>query len=131
SFLANVLGAVYLADDAETVELRAPASGPFAGVTGALLDDGAGGVYEVRYPDVLAPAAGAEVALEYPDGSAAAVRTERVVFFGFPLEAVVPASAREELFARAIAWLLPDLEAPPDAGPPPDDAGPTPDDAGG
>lgn len=132
AFLAEVLGAVYVADDANTYSLAAPATGPFAGITGAFLDDGSGGVYEVSYPDVLAPAPGASVALEYPDGTAAAVLTEQTLFVGAPIEAVVPRAARHELLARAVASLWPELEDEPDAGPlPGDDAGPLPtDDAG-
>lgn len=112
AFLEGVLGALYVADDAETHELRPPAGGPFAGTLAARLDDGTEGVYEVRFPDVLDTAPGAEVALEYPDGTVAGVYTGSVVFFGVPLEAVVPASARAELFKRAIGWLLPGLEEP-------------------
>ncbi len=132
SFLAEVLGAVYVADDADTYSLAAHDTGPFADFAGAQLGDGNDGVYEVVYPDVLSPAAGASVALEYPDGTAAATLTDQALFVGVPLEAVVPASARRELFALAVGWLLPELEPEDDAGPlPEDDAGPLPaEDAG-
>lgn len=119
AFLETVLGAVYVADDAETDELQPPASGPFAGPLSARLDDGTQGVYEVRYPDVLDVGPGARVALEYPDGTVAGVYTDAVVFFGVPLEAVVPAGARVEITKRAVTWLLPGLEEPL----PPSDAG--------
>jgi len=70
------------------------------------LDDGTGGVYEVRFPDVLAPAGDAMAALVYPDGRAAAVARPGVITVGAPLEAVVPDAARARVFEAAVSWLI-------------------------
>ncbi|MEW5848339.1 MAG: N-acetylmuramoyl-L-alanine amidase [Myxococcota bacterium] len=107
AFLEEVLGAVYVADDAETFQLDGVGGGPFADLSDIAFDDGTGGVYEVVYPDVFSAAAGASVVLLYPDATGAAVARERVIFVGTPLETIVPASARREVFQRAVAYLVP------------------------
>ncbi|MBI5496912.1 MAG: N-acetylmuramoyl-L-alanine amidase [Deltaproteobacteria bacterium] len=109
AFLSEVLLATYVADDAETYIMQAPPTGPFSGLADLMLDDGTGGVYEVVYPDVMAPTADAEVALVYPDGRAAAVAGAGLVFLGAPLEAVVPVSSRAALLERVLRWLVPEL----------------------
>lgn len=111
AFLEDVLGAVYVADDADSFVMAAPSTGPFAGLPDVSIDDGTGGVYEVRYPDVFDAAPGAEVVLTYPDGRGAAVATGRVVLVGAPLEAVVPDAARADLIGRALAHLIGALPA--------------------
>jgi N-acetylmuramoyl-L-alanine amidase len=111
AFVTEVLGATYLADDAEAFAVTGTPGGPLEGLGTVNLDDGSGGVYEVVYPDVLAPAGGSVAALSYPDGTAAAVARPGVVFMGVPLEAVVPGEARADLASRVVAFLLPGLAA--------------------
>lgn len=124
AFFEDVLGAAYVEDDAEAYALSG-VEGPFAGIEAAI-DDGTGGVYEVVYPDVLAPAGDSRVAMVYPDGRAAAVYRDRVITFGTPLEAIVPEGARHRIFRAAVTHLLGEVPVEPenpDAGPPAD-AGP-------
>ncbi len=108
-FLREVLGAVYVADDANTYQVDGVAGTPFEGLEGLAFDDGEGGVYQVRYPDVWAPADDAVALLRYPDGTAAAVAREAALTFGFPLETLVPLATRIAVFERAVGHLLPDL----------------------
>src|SRR5690606_11631586 len=60
-------------------------------------------------PDVLAPAPGAALALTYPDGRGAAIAKPGVIFVGFPVETIVPVSARAALFEKALAFLAPGI----------------------
>ncbi|MCB9522434.1 MAG: N-acetylmuramoyl-L-alanine amidase [Myxococcales bacterium] len=104
AWLADVLGAEYVADDADAFAMNG--AGAFAGVGEVALDDGSAGVYEVRYPDVWAPVGeGAELAFLYPDGTGAAVATDRSLLFGAGLEAVVPAAARRAVYQAAVGRL--------------------------
>lgn len=107
-FLTETLGVVYLSDDAESYELTGVAGGPFEAISSARIDDGTGGVYEVVYPDVLGEgASGGEIVMRYGSGGAAVIAKSNVVFFGTPLEAIVPAPARAQLFDAALRHLLP------------------------
>ncbi len=75
AFLRDVLGAVYVADDANSFS---------ASLLGhaVTIDDGTAGVYRVVYPDVIAAADGATVVGTWPDGSGAMVeRAGQVVFW--------------------------------------------------
>lgn len=107
AFLADVFGATFEADDAATYS--ATGTGPFSALGTFDFDDGEGGVYEVKFPDVFAPIAPANVGLTYPDGTAAAIVTEQSVLMGFPLETVLPAAARGALARAALAHLAPDI----------------------
>ena len=91
SFYATVLRAEYVADDAGTY-LAAPA-------TGGLLAEGPWPYFwdptglDVAYPDVLAPIDGSVPMLTYRDGSGGVAGltyegTHRVVYLGFPFEAI-------------------------------------------
>lgn len=109
AFVTEVLGAEYLADDADSLDLRGVAGTAFADLS-LRLDDGTGGTYAVSYPDLLAPVAGAAAVLDYPvTGAAAAVLHGRVFFAGVPLEAVVPAASRISLFSLVISAIAPGL----------------------
>ncbi|HCF58242.1 MAG TPA: hypothetical protein DFS52_09655, partial [Myxococcales bacterium] len=109
AFLQGTLKASFVADDADAFTIAGVAGGPFAGLSGIEFDNGTKGVYEVRYPDVLDAASGASKVMTYPDGRGAAIASANVVFFGLPLETIVPASARVEVFNRVIAHLQPSL----------------------
>ena len=102
AFLAS-LGVDFASDDAGTYALETPEGGQLT------LDDGTRGHYDVNSPDVLTPRAGATVVLRYADGSAAGVayrdagKGYRAVVFGVPLEAVGPASERDDLLGTVLA----------------------------
>jgi N-acetylmuramoyl-L-alanine amidase len=110
-FLAR-FGAMYVKDDAETFELvgagllaDALAENP------ARLDDGSS-LYEVVFPDVWQPDpanAAATAPLTYPDGSAAAIVTDRTALFGAGLEAIVNDDARTALLVALLAHIVPGL----------------------
>ena len=104
AFLADAFGAEFTADDAETQLMTG--AGPLAAVGEVTFDDGTGGTYAVRYPDVFAPVGDAEIAMRYPDGTAAAIATSGSLLFGVPLETVVPAAARDAVYAAAVQHLL-------------------------
>jgi MYXO-CTERM domain-containing protein len=126
AFLEQVMGARYVADDADTYDLVGVGEGVFSGLE-VHLDDGSQGTYEVRFPDVYAPVGAGRVALQYPDGSAAAIVTPRTALLGAGLEAVVPNAARAALMQALVLHLLgADEPVPPlpDAGPLPPDASP-------
>lgn len=107
AFLADVFGATFEADDAATY--AATGVGLFASVGALNFDDGQGGVYEVKFPDVFAPISPASAALNYPDGTAAGIATDRTLLMGFPIETVIPASARATLARAALELLAPNV----------------------
>ncbi len=98
AFFGEVLGAVYVGDDADTFNVDVDG-------TAARLDDGSGGVYEVVFPDVIAAADGATVIGTWPDGTGATVHKGSVIFLATPFEALVPASARAAVMASVVTRL--------------------------
>lgn len=106
-FLSQVLGAEFVADSGQSHQVTA--QGVLASLGELQLDDGTGGVYAVRYPDVFAPSEAADTVMTYPDGTAAGVATAHSLLFGFPLEAVVPDAQRAALHVAAVDYLLGEL----------------------
>ncbi|MCA9514592.1 MAG: N-acetylmuramoyl-L-alanine amidase, partial [Myxococcales bacterium] len=111
AFAAGTLGATYLADRAETQGVVG--AGALAGVPALTLDDGTLGTFDVYYPDVLTPVAGAQAILSYDNGAGAAGVLYRsgsfaAVTLGAPIEALYPASARNAL----VAALADELDVP-------------------
>jgi hypothetical protein len=116
AFLRDRLGVSLggdLNDSSETYQVQPRSSGLLAGLPGGRFDDGQGGVYHVRFPDVLVPAAaGAAVALDYVGGrgGAAAVNFanplngSRVVVFGFPFETLLEETSRQGYLARVLEF---------------------------
>ncbi|MFC1705311.1 hypothetical protein ACFL59_00630 [Planctomycetota bacterium] len=109
-FYGDWLRAAYLHDDAGTFAVEPESSGCLASVAPLTLDDGTHGGYEVRFPDVLAPGAGAGAALAYGNGAGvAALEVDdnyRLIYLGFPLEGVYDDAARGALVAAACDMLL-------------------------
>jgi hypothetical protein len=109
-FAREALRVSLAADDAETYDV-APLDGPFAALAPLSFLDRAPGGYDVRFPDVLVPGAGATPVLAYggPGGGAAAIAWDaggsRGVVLGFPLEVVHGDDARRTLAAAALAYL--------------------------
>ncbi len=109
-FLREVLHCVYVADDANNTRVRGVLGSPFEG-----LEFTYGEIpYEEDYPDVLAPASGAELAFLYGNGRGAGVQFAgalsegspecRLVVLGFPLETVASDSARREVVRRVLTY---------------------------
>jgi hypothetical protein len=120
SFFRNVLGASYVADDANTYAFRpSVGTGIFAGLPLGIFDSGYQGTYDVDYPDVLAPADGLSTrCVDYSNGLGAGIQRvngdSRVVVLGFPFETILSDSLRAEVMARVLRFLLESraLEAP-------------------
>lgn len=117
AFLQNNLR-VTLASDAhhnsQTRSFTPAAGGIFAGRSAGAFDDGRSGIYCVQLPDVLTPSgAGVSVAMNYSGGigGAAAIQYDgsagggKVVFWGFPFEAVTAANRRNEYMADILKFL--------------------------
>ncbi len=122
NFLQNQLRAGFGADNSGSYTANATATGIFAGRAGGVFDNGNNGIYWVKAPDVLVPAAGAVAALNYANGSgAAAVQYDgangggRVVVFGFPFETLTSATRRNEYMQNILNFLgvPPVTNAPP------------------
>jgi len=90
-------------DDAATCTFTATTHGIFAGNADGRFDDGRAGIYPVQYPDVLTPLGGATAAIHYSGASTGPAAIQhvdastgsRVVYFGFPFEAITDAAVRE------------------------------------
>jgi len=112
SFLQNQLHASYGADDAATYSTAVVGSGIFAARSGASFDNGNSGIYWVKTPDVLVPSGAGSTALNYSgSSSAAAVQYDgtsgsgRVVYFGFPFEAITSATLRNQYMSDILTFL--------------------------
>jgi len=109
AFYRERLHATYVSDDAETYDVAATA-GPFAGLAALSFADAES--YDPRYPDVLAPAPDAAIALAYGAttdvGAAIAWGAgqdgERGIVLGFPFETIAGADARRDVMAAALAF---------------------------
>ncbi|HSJ58998.1 MAG TPA: family 10 glycosylhydrolase [Anaerolineae bacterium] len=108
AFLRDYLKAGYAGDEGAGSEFGGLEGGPFAGLSG-ILDDGTGNTYRVDAPDRLSAAADARAALTYAGGAPAGVTYDgsfRLVYLGFPFEAVAGPGARRDLACAAAGYLL-------------------------
>ena len=116
AFYEAVMLAGMAEDDADTYTADPEPTGIFAGLGAIGFDDGSGGSYDVRYPDVLDVLPGATPALYYdgdPSMPAALVADDgRLVYLGFPFETVLDPDQRDDLMAAALAALLPGYVPP-------------------
>jgi N-acetylmuramoyl-L-alanine amidase len=130
AFVHGTLGVAYQGDDANTYGLGPATTGALAGIGALQFDDGSGGTYQVDYPDILAPLAGAEALLSYDNGAGVAAtryiapQGYRAYVFGFPLETLISGDARADLMAALVddaglAAPLPCAVQPVDPGPEP------------
>ncbi len=109
AFYNGYLKADYLGDDAGTYQVTGTA-GIFAGLPAFSFDDGTHGTYDVDYADYIAPLGGATVDLSYAGARSAAVEYSggyRLVYMGFPFEAIYPAAARQQVMCRVAGFLVP------------------------
>lgn len=123
AFCNNYLKTDYVADDAGTYTVAAGAGSIFEGIPTFTFDDGAS-IYNVDFPDAIAPLGGATTALSYVGGTGGTAGivysgTYRVVNFGFPFEAVSSPARRTELLVAILEFFGFDPNEPPP--PPPAD----------
>jgi hypothetical protein len=121
SFLADVFGAAYSADDAASPALRSIPGGRFGAIAAPIpLEDGTGQALQARSSDVLTATAGGAAVLTYDDGaSVAAVERGARVLLGVALDSLVdPAQRAAILGGWADAIPLAPIEIQPDAGVP-------------
>ncbi|MCA9235033.1 MAG: N-acetylmuramoyl-L-alanine amidase [Planctomycetales bacterium] len=113
SFYNDSLHADYVSDDANSYSVSGLGGSIFEGIA-ATFDNGQVG-YDVNYPDVIAPAAGATAALNYGTGGTAAIQYtggagEQVVLFGFPFESILDAGQRTAIMAQVLAYFSLDVQ---------------------
>ena len=97
----------YEADDADTYE--AEGAGTLAGLN-LDFDDGTQGTYDPDYPDVIAPADGAEICAVYGgDAGTAGICYQgdhNLVYFGFPFETILNPLSRQAVMQKIIGHRL-------------------------
>jgi hypothetical protein len=111
TFFENSLKGNFVTDDANTFTVSALASGIFAGLANFHFDDGSQ-FYNVEFPDVINPQAGAQAALSYAGGSGgnAAIQVPgtdgrgSVVMLGFPFETITSAADRAAVMGRVLDY---------------------------
>lgn len=111
AFYNGYLRADYVGDDAGTYQVQ-PGGGIFAGMSALAFDDGRHGAYDVDYPDQIAALGGAGPDLLYQGGQGGYAGLEyagsyRLVYLGFPFEAIYAESSRQEVMCRVAGFLLP------------------------
>jgi hypothetical protein len=137
SFYENTLKGNYVSDDAGTYTATVDAGGIFAGLSSLAFSNGSAfsqltsQVYNVAFPDVIAPQPGAVAALQYNNGTGAAgIQVAgtggrgNLVMFGFPFEAMTNVTRRQQVMGRILDFFAsasatpgaPDLVAATDAG---------------
>ena len=119
TFYENTLKANYVSDDAGTYTAVAAAGSIFAGMSSFVFSNGSAfsqldsQVYDVAYPDVIAPQAGAVAALTYSGGTGgtAAIQVKgtggvgNIVMFAFPFEAMTDANRRQNAMGNILSFL--------------------------
>jgi N-acetylmuramoyl-L-alanine amidase len=106
SFYKNYLKAVYVSDDAGTYNFN-DTTGFFNGGSGTF-GNGVNGYYDVDYADVLGTNGGSELVLNYGTGTGAGVGYKgqfRVLYFGFPIEAIINDNVRNNLICESVGYL--------------------------
>ena len=119
TFFESTLKANYVSDDANTYNVVAPAGGIFAGLSFSF--DNGSQFYNVNYPDVIAPQAGAISALTYSGGTGGSAGVQvagvggrgSVVVFGFPFETITTAANRAAVMDRVLDFFGVAAVAPP------------------
>jgi hypothetical protein len=119
TFYESTLKANYVSDDAGTYTATADVSGIFAGMSSFVFSNGTAfsqldsQMYDVAFPDVIAPQAGAVSALTYSGGTGgtAAIQVPgtggrgNLVMFAFPFEAMTNASRRQNAVGNILSFL--------------------------
>jgi hypothetical protein len=105
AFYNNYLKAVYVADGAGTYTF----SGSTALINGSTgtFSNGTNG-YNVDFPDVININGGSQIVLNYSGGAGAGVGYKgnfRVLYFGFPVEAITDENTRNSLLCQSMDYL--------------------------
>jgi hypothetical protein len=114
TFLTNQLHVNFVSDDANTYNVNGAAGSIFEGLSFSF-DNGAQ-FYNVDFPDVITPANGSTVALNYSTGTTAGIQYDggpagsRVVMFGFPVETITSSDIRNQVIARVLGFFDFDVE---------------------
>lgn len=123
TFYESTLLANYVSDDAGTYTATANAGSIFAGMSSFVFSNGTAfsqldsQMYDVAFPDVIAPQAGAVSALTYSGGlgGTAAIQVAgtgskgNIVMFAFPFEAMTNASRRQSAMGNILSFLGADI----------------------
>jgi len=106
TFYNDYLKAVYISDGAGTYNFNGTTA-LFNGGSGTL-GNGVNGSYNVDFPDVIDTTGGSELVLNYNGGTGAGVGYKgrfRVLYFGFPVEAIVDDNVRNNLICASVDYL--------------------------
>lgn len=106
-FYRNFLRAHYAGDDANTYTVTGT-GGIFVDIGAFMIDDGRRR-YDVDFPDQLAPVSPATANLVYVGGSSGHAAIEyagvyKLVYFGFPFEAIVDEAMRHTIMGRILTF---------------------------
>ncbi len=113
SFMQDLLHTGYAGDDAATFDAVGMFGSVFNDIGTFDFDPLNGAPYEVRYPDVLAPLAGAQTCLSYVGGTGGAAAVQfggdgyGVIVLGFPFETITAEATRADIMSSAIDFLTP------------------------
>lgn len=118
-FVENYLRSTYVGDDANTYSFSGTPS-LFTGQTGTF-SDGTEKYYNVDYPDRLGAINGSEVVLTYSggtgDGAGIGYKgAYNLLFFGFPIEAILDDNVRNNLICASVNYLATPLVPLPVSG---------------
>ena len=108
SFLGGQLRTQYVADDAGTYSVSGATGSSFEGLSFSF--DNGSQLYDVDFPDVIAPINGATYALNYSTGSTAGIQFDggdggpRLVLFGFPFETITDDALRAQVMSRVLEF---------------------------
>ncbi|AXA34998.1 MAG: fibronectin type III domain-containing protein [Candidatus Hydrogenedentota bacterium] len=121
-FVTNYLKANYVSDGSagNGYALEGVPGTPFEGITGTF-DNGSGGMFNVLYPDVISPQAGATLILRYNATQGAGIMyvgpvgsstlNASIVYLGFPFEAITASTTRAALANRVLELFFPALSS--------------------
>lgn len=105
-FYSKYLKAVYVSDGAGTYDFNG--TNIFFNGGGGSFGNGFNGQYNVDFPDVVDTTGGSQTVLNYANGGGAGVGYKgkfRVLYFGFPIEAVVNDTVRNNLICESAKFL--------------------------
>jgi len=116
AFMTNYMKARYSADSSNTFTAQGAAGSIFAGVASFTFDNGTGGTYEVRFPDVLTATGGSSAALNYVGGTGGVAAIQytgnfgvgttpgKLVYMGFPFETIINQTTRNTVMANILNY---------------------------
>lgn len=117
SFFTNTLKSTYVSDDAGVYAATGSAGSIFAGISLGFSNGTDEVNYDVDYPDVLSPAGGSTLAMNYSGGSSGAATqwssgNARVVMMGFPFESITTVANQNAVMAAVLNFFNVDVTAP-------------------